>query len=181
MDLPLPRSPEELIAHAFASFERGDVDRLVSLATPQTIDALRSLAISEMLATIESTATAHEDPRIEGYHAEFGRLPSADEVRALSAHQLITWALAPVAPSLRKLYRAIGHVLDGDDCAYVLFELEWTRTASPTPTPHGVQIATCRQTPDGAWRLELDPSQPSGMPGYSGTWFYSTINHDLDT
>lgn len=184
-------NPEEVLAAAWQAFVDGDGRAVAAMATDESLTRYHEALMAE-------TSRDQSARSLDEYLAEMNHLPRAvaehhwrlseshrsahvsrllgiypgtstiDELRSLHPAELLTRAIRALPGPLRLASVLPGHVLEGPDRAFVLLRLKWKVEAAGYSEPPG--IATLRRVSD-EWRLELNTTQPYGMPGYEGFWY----------
>ena len=194
-------NPEAVLAAAWKAFIDGDGHTVAALATNESLTQYHEAFMAEVSlgqrtqSLDEYFAEMHHLPRaVAEYHwrlAESQRADHAprllrtypgtstiDELSSLSTPELLTRAIRALPKQLRLASVLPGHVLETPDRAFVLLRLGWKVEAAGYSEPPGV--ATLHRVAD-EWRLELNPLQPYGMPGYEGFWHVADLEGTPDS
>ena len=184
-------TPEAVLAAAWQAFVEGDGKTVAALATKESLTRYheaflaevnrgeRTQSLDEYLAEMdhlpravaeyhwrigESVRANHVPRLLRTYHGT----STIDELTHLHPSELLTRAIHALPKQLRLASVLPGHVLETPDRAFVLLRLRWKVEAAGYSEPPS--IVSLHRVAD-AWRLELNPDQPFGMPGYEGFWY----------
>ena len=194
-------SPERVVTDAFAAVRARDGRALAALATDESLTAYRERVRDDLRPrrfawSVEQLVASQPDMplvaaewqleqmrRQEMDHEarllrEFDGMMTLADIERASPAELLEAALRAIPDRVVRLAecRALGHVAEGGEIAWVLFRAGFpTGPRIAAEDPWEPAVAYVRRE-EGAWKLALDAYTRVGIPGFQGVFVFDHVD-----